>query len=100
RAPAHLDTPMNADLCALPISELQRKLRSKEISPVELTDAYLARVEQLDSRLNTYIRVLPDAAREAARAAESEISQGHWRGPLHGIPFGIKDLFDVAGVPN
>src|SRR5918911_627623 len=57
-------------------------------------------VERLDPSLNTYIRVMPEQAREAARRAEQEISAGEWRGPLHGVPLGIKDLLDVAGVPT
>ena len=91
---------MSDDLCALSISQLQQKLRAKELSPVELTDAYLERIHRLDNKLNTYICVLGDTARAEARSAEAEIAQGRWRGPLHGIPLGIKDLFDVAGVPN
>jgi aspartyl-tRNA(Asn)/glutamyl-tRNA(Gln) amidotransferase subunit A len=75
-------------------------LRSKELSPVELTAAYLSRIDQIDPRLNAYIRVLPEQARAAAREAEAEIGRGTWRGPLHGVPLGIKDLFDVAGLPT
>jgi aspartyl-tRNA(Asn)/glutamyl-tRNA(Gln) amidotransferase subunit A len=88
------------DLCALEITQIARLLRQRKISPVELTDAYLARIERLDPQLNTYICVLPDQARQAAQQAEDEITRSAWRGPLHGVPIGIKDLFDVAGVPN
>jgi aspartyl-tRNA(Asn)/glutamyl-tRNA(Gln) amidotransferase subunit A len=88
------------DLCDLDISVLAPRLRLRQISPVELTDAYLSRIERVDPRLNTYIRVLPDQARQAAKEAEAEIVRGAWRGPLHGVPLGIKDLFDVAGVPT
>jgi aspartyl-tRNA(Asn)/glutamyl-tRNA(Gln) amidotransferase subunit A len=86
-------------LCDLEISELAPLLRDRSLSPVELTDSYLARIERIDPRLNTYIRVLPGQAREAAREAELEIGRGGWRGPLHGVPIGLKDLFDLAGVP-
>jgi aspartyl-tRNA(Asn)/glutamyl-tRNA(Gln) amidotransferase subunit A len=89
-----------AELCDLDITALGPLLREQQLSPVELTDAYLERIERLDPALNAYIRVMPDQARAAARAAEQEIVGGRWRGPLHGVPLGIKDLFDVAGVPN
>jgi aspartyl-tRNA(Asn)/glutamyl-tRNA(Gln) amidotransferase subunit A len=89
-----------SDLCALDIGEVAPLLRDRKVSPVELTESYLGRIERLDARLNTYILVMPDQARAAARAAEREIGGGAWRGPLHGVPIGIKDLFDVAGVPN
>jgi aspartyl-tRNA(Asn)/glutamyl-tRNA(Gln) amidotransferase subunit A len=88
------------DLCELAISELAPMLRDRRLSPLELTDAYLQRIERLDPVLNTYIRVLPEEARQAAREAEREINNGGWRGPLHGVPIGIKDLFDLAGVPT
>jgi aspartyl-tRNA(Asn)/glutamyl-tRNA(Gln) amidotransferase subunit A len=88
------------ELTELSIAELAPRLRERQLSPVELTEVYLQRIERLDGQLNSFIRVLPDEARAAARAAETEIGRGDWRGPLHGVPLGIKDLFDVAGVPN
>jgi aspartyl-tRNA(Asn)/glutamyl-tRNA(Gln) amidotransferase subunit A len=88
------------ELTELSIAELAPRLRERQLSPVELTEAYLQRIERLDGQLNSFLRVLPDEARAAARAAETEIGRGDWRGPLHGVPLGIKDLFDVAGVPN
>jgi aspartyl-tRNA(Asn)/glutamyl-tRNA(Gln) amidotransferase subunit A len=88
------------DLCSLEIGEVAPMLRDRQVSPVELTEAYLDRIDRLDPRLNAYIRVMPDQARAAAREAELEIGRGAWRGPLHGVPLGIKDLFDVAGVPT
>src|SRR5205814_1927609 len=75
-------------------------LRDRKVSPIDVTDAYLDRIEKLDPRLNTYICVLADEARAAAQAAELDIVKGDYRGPLHGVPVGIKDLFDVAGVPT
>jgi aspartyl-tRNA(Asn)/glutamyl-tRNA(Gln) amidotransferase subunit A len=90
---------VNSDeLCQVDITKLSRLLRGKELSPLELTDAYLERIARLDPRLNSYISVQPDQARQAAGEAEAEITRGAWRGPLHGVPVGIKDLFDVAGV--
>jgi aspartyl-tRNA(Asn)/glutamyl-tRNA(Gln) amidotransferase subunit A len=88
------------ELTELSIAELAPRLRERKLSPVELTEAYLQRIERLDGQLNSFIRVLPDEARAAARSAETQIGRGDWRGPLHGVPLGIKDLFDVAGVPN
>jgi len=88
------------DLCNLEIVELAPLLRDRQVSPVELTESYLDRIARLDPQLNSYIRVMPDEARAAAREAELEIARGTWRGPLHGVPLGIKDLFDVAGVPT
>lgn len=73
-------------------------LRRKEISPVELTSACLARIEELNPTINAFITVMRDSALAEARAAEAEINNGNWRGPLHGIPIGLKDLIDTAGV--
>ena len=83
----------------LGIAELAPRLERRQLSPVELTDHYLARIEQHDPRLNTYLRVTPEAARSAARQAEADILRGAYRGPLHGVPVGLKDLFEVAGEP-
>ena len=87
-----------SDLCELDITELAPLLRERKVSPIDVTDAYLDRIERIDPRLNTYIRVMPEQARAAAQAAELEILKGAYRGPLHGVPLGIKDLFDVAGT--
>ena len=80
------------------ISELAPRLRSKEISPVEITQRCLSRIEKLNPSLNAFITVLPDSALREARAAEAEIRRGEWRGPLHGVPIALKDLIDTAGV--
>ncbi len=77
------------------VSELIRK---KEISPVEVIDAFLQRIGAVQKRINAFITVLDGEAREAARRAEEEIAKGHYRGPLHGIPFAAKDLFFTGGV--
>ena len=68
------------------------------MSPVELTDALLARIEALDPQLNAFLLPTPEKAREQARAAEREIMAGSYRGPLHGIPFGLKDIYATAGI--
>ena len=82
----------------LSIAEASELLRRKEVSPVDLTNACLARIEQLNPTLNAFITVMHDSAMAQAREAEDEIRAGRWRGPLHGIPIGLKDLIDTAGV--
>src|SRR5262249_14779684 len=91
-------TGNNADLCTLSILEASELVRSKKISPVELTDACLRQIVRLNPSLNAFITVTADSALTEARAAEKEVQQGEWRGPLHGIPIGLKALFDTAGV--
>ena len=80
------------------IAEASDLLRRKEISPVELTTSCLAGIEQLNPTINAFITVMHDSALAQAREAEEEIHAGQWRGPLHGIPIGLKDLIDTAGV--
>ena len=76
------------------------QLRSKFVSPVELTRRGLADIEKLNPILNAFITVNAEQALDAARQAEAEIMRGEWRGPLHGIPIGLKDLIDIAGFPT
>jgi aspartyl-tRNA(Asn)/glutamyl-tRNA(Gln) amidotransferase subunit A len=80
------------------ISEAAELLRQKKISPVDLATACLDRIERLNPVLNAFITVTRQGAMAQARAAENEIQRGEWRGPLHGIPIGLKDLIDTAGV--
>jgi aspartyl-tRNA(Asn)/glutamyl-tRNA(Gln) amidotransferase subunit A len=80
------------------ISEIAPRLRRKEVSPVELTRECLDRIEKLNPALNAFITVTGESALAEAQAAESEISRGDWRGPLHGIPIALKDLIDTAGT--
>ena len=80
------------------ISELARRLRRKEISPVEITQECLSRIEKLNPALNAFITVMADSALEEARTAEAAILRGTWRGPLHGVPIALKDLIDTAAV--
>src|SRR5438046_7555222 len=82
----------------LTIAEAARLIESRELSPVELVDSRLDRIARLDGRLNSFIRLLADEARRDARAAEAEIAAGKYRGPLHGIPIGLKDIYETAGV--
>lgn len=86
------------DLANLSIARAAQALRAKEISPLELTDAYLQRIEQLNPRLNAYITVTAERAREDARRAGEELATGKVCGPLHGIPIAHKDLYETAGI--
>jgi len=74
------------------------QVRTRKLSPVELTRECLNRIERLNPQLNAFITVTADAALDAARKAEADIAAGNYRGPLHGIPIALKDLFDTAGV--
>jgi aspartyl-tRNA(Asn)/glutamyl-tRNA(Gln) amidotransferase subunit A len=87
-----------ADPTRLTIDEARTLIASRKLSPVELTKAYLARIEKFNPRVNAYITVMADAALSQARALEDEIAKGRTRGPLHGIPIGLKDNIDTAGV--
>lgn len=80
------------------IGEIGARIRARDVSPVEIVGACLDRIAAFNPRLNAFITVLADDALEEARLAEAEIRAGGWRGPLHGVPVGVKDLFDTAGV--
>src|SRR5437588_3652639 len=84
----------------LTIAEAARLIETRELSPVELVDSRLDRIQRFDGKLNSFIRVLADEARAAARTAEAEIAAGKYRGPLHGIPIGLKDIYETAGIPT
>lgn len=91
-------TQTATELCYLTIREAGQLLKRRALSPVELTRAFLDRIETLDSKLQAYITVLPQRAMAAARAAEAEMLRGEYRGPLHGIPIALKDLYDTKGI--
>src|ERR1700732_4214612 len=80
------------------ITTIQKHVRMQKVSPVEVVNSCLKRIEQLNPKLNAFITVLADQALEQARVAEAEIKAAKWRGPLHGIPLGIKDFYDTAGI--
>lgn len=80
------------------IEQVSEQVRNHSVSPVELTRKCLARIEQLNPKLNAFITVTAERALAQAKAAEQEIQAGRWRGPLHGIPIGLKDLIDTAGL--
>jgi len=86
------------DLAFLSIEQASQLLRRKEISPVELVDASLARIERLNPAINAFLTILAEPARRQARAAEREIRSGRWRGPLHGISISLKDNFWTRGI--
>jgi aspartyl-tRNA(Asn)/glutamyl-tRNA(Gln) amidotransferase subunit A len=82
----------------LTLTEAAEQIRTRKLSPLELTRACLARIERLNPTLNAFITITAESAIQQARQAETEIMEGHSRGPLHGIPIGLKDLLDTAGV--
>ncbi|MGB9649862.1 MAG: amidase, partial [Stellaceae bacterium] len=84
----------------LTIAKAGALIGKRELSPVELTESRLSRIERLDGKLHSFIRVLREPALAAARAAEAEIMAGNYRGPLHGIPIGLKDIYETKGVPT
>ena len=92
------DQPAEPELAFLSIEQAAGLLRQKEISPVELVSACLARIERLNPQLNSFITVLADRARREARSAEREIARGKWKGPLHGIPISLKDNIWTRGI--
>ncbi|MDE2733974.1 MAG: amidase, partial [Gemmatimonadota bacterium] len=91
---------MDDTLAFAPIAELATLIRRGELSPLELTELYLERIEQYNPALNAYLAVTAERARAQARAAEAQIAAGTYLGPLHGIPLAFKDLVDVADLPT
>jgi aspartyl-tRNA(Asn)/glutamyl-tRNA(Gln) amidotransferase subunit A len=94
----HMTTHSEDELAYLSIEEAARSLRRKEISPVELADAALARIERWNRGLNAFLTIVAKRARREAGIAEREIRRGKWRGPLHGIPISLKDNFWTRGI--
>ena len=86
------------DIQRATITNLSNLIRTKAISPVEVVETFLERIHTVQPRINAFITVLDEQARQAAQRAEKEIMTGHYRGPLHGVPFAAKDLFFTAGV--
>ena len=89
---------MTDELHHLTIAAAAQLIRSRKLSPVDYVDALLKRIESLDSQLNAFITVTADLARKQARQAEVEIMSGRYRGPLHGIPFALKDIYNTQGI--
>jgi aspartyl-tRNA(Asn)/glutamyl-tRNA(Gln) amidotransferase subunit A len=90
---------LGEDILYQGVTELGRRIRSRQLSPVELVESYLGRIARHGDALNAFARVTPELALAQARAAEKEIGAGRYRGPLHGIPYGAKDLLATAGIP-
>lgn len=86
------------DLCFLSITEAAKQIESKELSPVDLVEAHLARIAGTNEKLNAVVTLLADDARKAAKQAENDIQGGKYLGPLHGIPIGLKDLYYTKGI--
>ncbi len=88
------------EIVYLSVSELARRIEAKKLSPVDLTQAYLDRSQKFGPRYNAYASLTPELALAQAKAAEKEVQRGHYRGPLHGIPYAAKDLLAVKGLPT
>jgi Asp-tRNA(Asn)/Glu-tRNA(Gln) amidotransferase A subunit family amidase len=86
------------ELCYTPATQLAAAIRTKQVSPVEVVDAVLRRIERLNPRLNAYCTVTADLARTTARAAEAAVLRGEALGPLHGVPYSLKDLTPTKGI--
>lgn len=89
---------MTRDICYTSAAELAMRIRRGELSPVDVVEAHLSRIDEVDDEINAYITVCADRARDEAREAERAVSAGKTLGPLHGVPIAIKDLYDVGGV--
>ena len=89
---------MPDELAFLTIAEVSRLIEQKKLSPVELTTALIRRTQAIDPQLNTYLLLTAERALDQARQAEREIAAGNYRGPMHGIPFGLKDIYSTAGI--
>ena len=91
-------TSVGTDITSLTVSELAERIRSKQLSPVEVATAFIARTDALESRVGAFVTRTADQALAAAKTAEAEIAAGGYRGPLHGIPVGVKDIYWTEGV--
>ncbi|HEY1305685.1 MAG TPA: amidase [Vicinamibacterales bacterium] len=90
----------DADIAYAPVRQLSRWIEKKALTSERLTNIYLDRIQRFDGRLRSVITITRDAALAQAKQADSEIAAGKYRGPLHGIPYGVKDLLDTAGIPT
>ena len=88
------------DVAFLTIAELRRAYRSREVSPIEVTKALLARIAAHDQKLHSFLRLTEEVALREAEAAERELMAGTSRGPLHGVPYALKDIIETAGIPT
>ena len=88
----------STDLCYTPATDIARLIRTKALSPVEVTRAVLERIERINPAVNAYCTITADLAMDTARAAERAVMQGEQLGPLHGVPYSVKDLNFTRGV--
>src|SRR6266851_6426497 len=88
------------DLAWQSLADAADQIRRRLLSPVELTRALIDRIERLDPAINAFLRFTSEAALAEAKAAEAEISSGRYRGPLHGMPYALKDIIDYTGLPT
>lgn len=91
---------MATPLHFLTVTEASALILSRALSPVDLVEAFLKRIEAIDADIHSYLTIVADRARSAAKRAEAEIAAGRWRGPLHGIPFAVKDNYHTIGIPT
>lgn len=91
---------MTEDPCLLPLTDLARRIETRTLTSVALTEAYLGRIAARDGVLRSYVTIAADSALRQATEADAELRQGNLRGPMHGIPIGIKDLIDLEGLPT
>jgi aspartyl-tRNA(Asn)/glutamyl-tRNA(Gln) amidotransferase subunit A len=94
------DQTISEETLFLSVHELGNRIRTRKLSPIPLAEAYLARLEKLGPKLGAVVTLMRDSAMKEARAADQEIRAGRYRGPLHGIPYGVKDLLATRGVPT
>jgi Asp-tRNA(Asn)/Glu-tRNA(Gln) amidotransferase A subunit family amidase len=100
-APPRVQRPGNLeDVAFWPVTKLSALIRTRQVTSVELTEMYLARAKRYNPKLKCFVTITDDLALREARRADQEIASGKHRGPLHGIPYGIKDLFAVKGYPT
>ncbi len=90
--------PAVSETIHLTLEDAAARVRDRRVSPAELTEACLARIEAVEPRLNAFVTVTAEVARAQAREATDEIAAGRYRGPLHGIPVAVKDLFATKGI--
>ncbi len=101
KLPEVVTPPENREeLAFYPVEKLAVLIRERQITSLELTELYLDRIARYNDELKTVVTLTPDLARRQARQADEELASGLWRGPLHGIPYGSKDLLDLAGYPS
>ena len=88
----------SSDLTGLTVAELADRIRTKQVSPVEVAQAFIARAEKLEPKIGAFVTPTQELALEAAEIAEAEIAAGNYKGPMHGIPVGVKDIYATAGT--